>query len=89
MREALFGAARPVGKLSGESTKTDSRPSKQAKPFAPKLIVTLHVGNEFEGKTYPLIYEADTLSTLQAEQEAVKLARKKYRYIDVVSVEPV
>ncbi|VVP83085.1 hypothetical protein PS906_03337 [Pseudomonas fluorescens] len=33
-----------------------------------------------------LIHEADTLSSLLAEQEAVKVARKKYKYVDVVSV---
>ena len=46
----------------------------------------MRVGNEFEGKTYELIHEADTLSTLLAEQEAVKAAKKKYRYVEVVSV---
>lgn len=51
-----------------------------------RLRVTLRVGNEFEGKTYELIHEADTLSSLLAEQEAVKAARKKYRYVEVVSV---
>lgn len=46
----------------------------------------MQVGNQFEGKTYDLIHVADTLSTLLAEQEAVKMARKKYRYVEVVSV---
>ncbi len=31
-----------------------------------------------------LIHEADTLSSLLAEQEAVKAARKKYKYVDGV-----
>lgn len=45
------------------------------------------MGNEYEGKTFELIHEANTLSKLLAEQEAVKAARKKYRYIEVVSVD--
>jgi hypothetical protein len=59
---------------------------KTATAFTPRLKVTLRVGNEFEGATYELIHEADTLSTLLAEQEATKAARKKYRYVEVVSV---
>jgi hypothetical protein len=59
---------------------------KASKAFTPRLRVTLHVGNEFEGKTFELIHEADTLSKLLAEQEAVKAARKKFRYVEVVSI---
>ena len=44
------------------------------------------VGNEFEGKMIELVHDADTLSSLLAEQEAVKEARKKYKYVEVVSV---
>ncbi len=33
-----------------------------------------------------LIHKTDTLSSLLAEQEAVKSARKKYKCVDVVSV---
>ncbi|CAI8729716.1 hypothetical protein ALP99_200191 [Pseudomonas syringae pv. tomato] len=33
-----------------------------------------------------LIHEADTLSSLLAEQEAVRAARKKYKYVEVESV---
>ena len=33
-----------------------------------------------------LIHEADTLSSLLAEQDAVRAARKKYKYVEVVSV---
>jgi hypothetical protein len=35
----------------------------------------LRVGNEFERKMFELIHEADRLSSLLAEQEAVKAAR--------------
>ena len=49
-------------------------------------LLTIHIRNEFEGKMVELIHEADTLSSLLAEQEAVKAARKKYKYVEVVSV---
>ncbi|WP_439885375.1 hypothetical protein ACTACK_07160 [Pseudomonas syringae] len=61
---------------------------KVAKAFTPRLKVTLRVGNEFEGKMTELIHEADTLSSLLAEHDAVKAARKKYKYVEVVSVKP-
>lgn len=59
------------------------------KAFTPRLRVTLRVGNEFEGTMHELIHEADTLSTLLAEQEATKAARKKFRYVEVVSVKSI
>jgi hypothetical protein len=61
---------------------------KVEKAFTPRLRVTLQVGNDFEGERYERVHEADTLSTLLAEQEAVKVARKKFRYVEVVSVKP-
>ena len=100
MRRALFGTAQlevqpaataaqsPVPKVV--FTKPVASPTakeKVPKVFTSRLRVTLRVGNEFEGKTFELIHEANTLSTLLAEQEAVKVARKKYKYVDVVSVE--
>lgn len=98
MRRALFGDgeqlaqdnAPPVQKpladiVSTQSAKTAEK-KKVTKPFTPRLRVTLRVGNEFEGKTYEMVHEADTLSTLQAEQEATKVARKKYRFVEVVSI---
>lgn len=59
---------------------------KASKAFTPRLRVTLRVGNEFEGETYEITHEADTLSTLLAQQEATKAAKKKFRYVEVVSV---
>ena len=61
---------------------------KVEKAFTPRLRVILRVGNVFEGQRQELMHEADTLSTLLAEQEAVKAARKKFRYVEVVSVKP-
>ncbi|UOP11741.1 hypothetical protein [Pseudomonas palleroniana] len=97
MRRALFGTAKreevlaPAAPPVTEAVFTKPLPppaakKKAAKAFTPRLKVTLRVGNEFEGKTYDLTYEADTLSSLLAEQEAVKAARKKYKYVEMVSV---
>jgi hypothetical protein len=101
MRQALFGAgAHPASSIDSANPEPEpavvfTKPAqpaikkKTAKAFTPRLRVTLRVGNEFEGKTFELIHEADTLSTLLAEQEATKTARKKFRYVEVVSVRSV
>ena len=101
MRRALFGDPEPASQVTAapipepvpEVVFVKAAPStakkKAAKAFTSRLRVTLRVGNEFEGKTFELIHEADTLSKLLAEQEAVKAARKKFRYVEVVSVKSV
>lgn len=100
MRRALFGdpITPPLQPQPGEKeivpdtvTISPLKPSKKkaAKAFTPRLRVTLRAGNEFEGETFELTHDADTLSTLLAEQEATKAARKKYRYVEVISVRPV
>ncbi|NNB13396.1 MULTISPECIES: hypothetical protein [Pseudomonas] len=99
MRRALFGTPQPEEQVSTPLvqepvpeialTKPAEAPiakKKAAKAFTPRLKVTLRVGNEFEGKMHELIHEADTLSSLLAEQEAVRAARKKYKYVEVESV---
>jgi hypothetical protein len=98
MRRALFGgnaSSTPAVALTTKEVVPDvviatpgkTPPKKKAaKAFTPRLKVTLLVGNEFEGETYEITHKADTLSTLLAEQEAVKAARKKFRYVEVVSV---
>ncbi|WP_347929181.1 hypothetical protein [Pseudomonas helvetica] len=99
MRRALFGTTQPEVPLNVPPvhepvpevvfTKPVAAPiakKKKAKAFTPRLKVTLRVGNEFEGKMHELIHEADTLSSLLAEQDAVKSARKRYKYVEVVSV---
>ncbi len=100
MRRALFGSPKPAPQVTAPATPLPTpeiAPASLAKPlakkkaskaFTPRLRVTMQVTNEFEGKTFELIHEADTLSTLLAEQETVKLARKKYRYVEVISVKP-
>ena len=73
MRRALFGIAQPKAQVSAPAaqdpvpetvfTKPEAAPAakkKVAKAFTPRLCVTLRVGNEFEGKTFELIHEADT-----------------------------
>ncbi|MDU8618746.1 hypothetical protein RYB67_09250 [Pseudomonas syringae] len=92
MRRALFGSG---GSGTGPAVQHALPPAVQnaskrrgTKNFVPKLIVTLRVGNEFEGATELIAHEADTLSHLQAEVEALKIARKKYKYVELVSVLP-
>lgn len=99
MRRALFGTAEPERQVPAAPVRepvpevvfkgpvaAPIAKEKVAKAFTPRLRVTLRVGNEFEGETYELIHQADTLSSLLAEQEAVRAARKKYKYVEVVSV---
>lgn len=99
MRRALFGTDEPGVRVSASPVQEPAPEVVLTKPavappvkkvitkaFTPRLRVTLRVGNEFEGKMHELIHEADTLSSLLAEQEAVKAARKKYKYVELVSV---
>jgi hypothetical protein len=97
MRQALFGNAEisaPVSVAPVEEVQPDVSAvpvpkvakKKVPKAFTSRLLVTLRVSNEFEGRTLEIVHEADTLSTLLAEQEATKAARKKFRYVEVVSV---
>jgi hypothetical protein len=97
MRQALFGNSQISARVSPPAlTEVEAdiiatpisrvATKKPSKTFTPRLLVTLRVSNEFEGKTYEFLHEADTLSTLLAEQEATKAARRKYRYVEVVSV---
>jgi hypothetical protein len=99
MRRALFGLAETPAPTNVPSVQEEtpeivfSLPKalpkrKNLQAFTPKLNVTLKVGNEFEGSTEILTYEADTLSKLQAELDATKMARKKFKYVEVISVKP-
>ncbi|MDF3202847.1 hypothetical protein P3C29_29580 [Pseudomonas sp. 1912-s] len=97
MRRALFGESETSEPAAGAPTRTATdivimEPIKTAKKkhtfqgFAPKIRVTLRVGNDFEGKTYEMVHEVYTLSFLLAEQEATKTARKKFRFVEVISI---
>ncbi|MHC8382321.1 hypothetical protein [Pseudomonas sp. LB3P14] len=98
MRRALFGDSEPPAPAMNSQVQ-DSVPEvlivqpvkaakkkKVSKGFTPRLRVTLRVGNEFEGKMHEMVHKADTLSSLVAEQEATKMARKKFRFVEVMSV---
>jgi hypothetical protein len=101
MRRALFGSPEVSASAASAATKEPApqtvveplpKPAvkrKVAKAFTPRLKVTLRVGNIFEGETQVIFHEADTMSTLLAEQESARLARKKFRYVEVVSVKPI
>lgn len=98
MRRALFGGSEspaPAINSHVQDTVPDvvivrqikaAKKKKVSKAFMPRLRVTLRVGNEFEGEMHEMVHEADTLSSLVAEQEATKTARKKFRFVEVVSV---
>jgi len=100
MRRALFGGdvtipAAPAPEkppevvfVSPPQPLKSNKAKKSEKAFTPRLRVVLQVGNIFEGATEEYVHQADTLSTLLAEQEAVRMARKKFKYIEVVSVNP-
>lgn len=101
MRRALFGESEspePVIKSYVQNTVPDvaiaqpvneAQTNKASNAFRPKLRVTLRVGNEFEGKTHEIVHDADTLSSLLAEQESIKKARKKFRYVEVLSIKSI
>lgn len=62
----------------------------KAKARTPKLRVTLRVSKEFEGETTLFHHDAATLSRIDAEQQAVALAKKeKYRYFEVVDIKSI
>jgi hypothetical protein len=98
MRRALFGSAEVSMPIQTHAAAEEipkvviipatAAPKKKVVGYTPRLKVTLQVGNEFEGETQTMVHEVDTLSTLLAEQEATKAARKKFRYVEVVSIEP-
>ena len=99
MRHALFGSSNqhvpesPPKRAEPEAVAKPlpgPRLRTVGKPLSPKLRVVLHVTKEFEGDVEVFIYDANTLSTLVAEQEAKNEARKKkFRYFEVVSVKPI
>ncbi|NWA02769.1 hypothetical protein [Pseudomonas gingeri] len=105
MRLALFGPSSPSAEpVPAPAPKSEPKPEPTfvstpppapkrrpvAKALSPKLRVTLHATREFEGEIEVLTYDANTLSTFVAEQEAKNEAKKKkFRYFDVVSVKPI
>ncbi|KNH26669.1 hypothetical protein ACS77_15430 [Pseudomonas syringae] len=98
MRRALFGEPEfptPAINSHVQDTVSDvvtvqpvkaAKKKKVSKAFTPRLRVTLRVGNEFESRMHEIVHEADTLSSLVAEQEATRVAKKKFRFVEVISV---
>ncbi|MFJ2984862.1 MULTISPECIES: hypothetical protein [unclassified Pseudomonas] len=95
MRRALFGTSSSAPTASEKPLSSEAIKPIAVKPAArklssPKLRVTLKVSKVFEGDEELFSYDASTLSTLLAEQEARNAARKKrFKYIELVSVVPV
>lgn len=99
MREALFGvssnpAPEPTPEIPEPVAVAKQQPSPKprsvVKTLSPKLRVTLNVMKEFEGEVEVFVYDANTLSTLVAEQDAKNEAKKKkFRYFDVISIKPI
>lgn len=97
MCQALFGSLSkaaatqdPAPVPSAGKARPNPKRSIGGKALSPKLRVVLHVTKEFEGKVEVFTHDANTLSTLVAEQEAKAAARKKrFKYFEVVSVKPI
>ena len=98
MRRALFGSPNqsvPTSSPEPQSTeevtsKPHSAPRKSAKLLSQKLRVTLSVTKEFEGSAELFVYDVNTLSSLVAELEAKKEAKKlKFNYYELIAVKAV
>lgn len=96
MRHALFGTANNEAAPEAQDLRVTSeqqhvsKARRAATSRSPKLRVTLRVTLEFEGKAEMFVYEASTLSSLIAEQEAKAEAKKrKFKYFELVSIESV
>ncbi|WNZ85158.1 hypothetical protein [Pseudomonas sp. P108] len=98
MRQALFGSSNRLDSTPPNTSTpavalkrpSDLKSRSPAKSVSPKLRVSLRVTKEFEGCAEVFIYDANTLSTLVAEQEAKAEAKKqKYKYFELVSVKSI
>ena len=85
MRLALFGSPKQSDPVVLAKPQPSPTPRLNSKPLSPKLRVTLHVTKDFEGDVSVFIYDANTLSTLIAEQEAKKEAKKRNSNISMWS----
>lgn len=96
MRIALFGpSSQALVPPPARQADVPAGPAAQPKKAAggrgfPKLRVIIRASKLFEGQTEDLVYDASTLSTLVAEQEAKAAAKKlRFKYLEVISVTPV
>lgn len=86
MRRALFGCGfQPLANIDVPAPKPSAKATRNK--VASKIRVTLSVTNEFEGDCETVVYDSDNLSRLVAEMDAKKKYKKKFKYINVVSVE--
>lgn len=86
MRQALFGSASLPTIAASAPTVAEKATRVRGQGFSSKLLVTLHVSNEFEGDYEVVQHETPTLSRLVAEMDAKKKFSKKFKYVTVVSV---
>lgn len=95
MRAALFGTTAPSAAESFSQRQSTPSSSPALKPsssrrLTSRLRVTLRVTKIFEGPEEMFVHDANTLSSLVAEGEAKAAARKmKFRYFELLSIEPV
>lgn len=100
MRRALFGKSEPTAPakhthgqalpdLVTSEARVAAKKTEVSKGFTTRLRVTLRVGNEFEGNMHETVHEVNTLSSLVAEQEAIRIAKKKFRFVEVLSVKSI
>lgn len=67
-----------------------AKPRPISKALSPKLRVILHVTKEYDGAVEVFSYDANTLSSFVAEQEAkAEAKKKKFKYFELVSVTPI
>ncbi|WP_282361609.1 hypothetical protein [Pseudomonas sp. PS01300] len=92
MRQALFGSSNSAPTKSREKPSASTQQAVAShrvrqKSSAPRLQVKLRVAKVFEGEEEIFTYEASTLSTLVAEQEARKAAKRKhFKYFELISI---
>ncbi|WP_095115038.1 hypothetical protein [Pseudomonas sp. Irchel 3F3] len=86
MRRALFGIS-AESQIKREKPTAKEPTKAENKKTASKIRVVLSVTNEFEGVCQTVVYDSDNLSRLVAEMDARKKYKKKFRYIEVVSIE--
>ncbi|MPQ71048.1 MULTISPECIES: hypothetical protein [unclassified Pseudomonas] len=97
MRLALFGPSDPSTDPVPEpepafvpTPEPTPKPRGVAKALSPKLRVTMRATKQFGGDVEVLTYDANTLSTFIAEQEAkAEAKKKKFRYFELVSIKPI
>ncbi|NWB85855.1 MULTISPECIES: hypothetical protein [Pseudomonas] len=99
MRLALFGPSSPSSDplptpepepVFVPASAPTPKPRGVAKALSPKLRVTLRATKQFGGDVEVLTYDANTLSTFIAEQEAkAEAKKKKFRYFELVSIKPI